>query len=324
MYSIHNQSFGLFLLVSLCHAPTGQFVTVNPGFGGMLHQIGLLRGGELVELLDTYDTPDDLHRDFSTTYKGAKLSPFPNMTQSGRYAFGGKTHQLPLNWPADGHAIHGFVADKPFAMTDQTAPANRAALTVSHEHTGHETGFPFPFRLTIRYELTAETGLAVHTTVANTGSAPMPYGDGWHPYFRLANSVNDLHLRLLSDIIIEVDSTFIPTGNTMYLPDFLESTLIGNRVIDTYFVLRTGAGRAVTELENRPTHTRLSVWQDTEPGQYNYLQIYTPPDRLVLAIEPMSCPPNALNSGQSLLHLNPNDEFSASFGVFITQTDTCP
>ncbi len=304
--------------MTLTHAPTGQFVTVNPGFGGMLHQLGLWQRGSVVDVLDTYASAAELRAQFAETYKGAKLSPFANMVEGGRYAFGGQTHQLPLNWPADGHALHGFVADKPFAVVSQTATGAGAVLVLRHEEAGDQPGYPFPFRLTIAYQFTIETGLSCRTTVENVGSDVLPLGDGWHPYLRLGGRVDDWQLSLPAEALIELNGQFIPTGRVLPADDFREFCRIGDRHFDTCFRVNTGQSTVVTHLTRPEVGLGVSVWQETGPDQYRFLQVYTPPDRRSIAIEPMTGWPDAFNNRQGLVRLGPGGVWTATFGIHLT------
>ena len=316
MYTIDRQMFGPFNLVTLRHKPTGQFVTLNPGFGGMLHQLGLAAGDTVTELLDTYVSPDDLTTTFADTYRGAKLSPFANMVAGGRYTFNGTIYQLPINWPADGHAIHGFVADKPFEVVLQQSSDEEAELVLHYSYTGDTPGFPLPFGLTIRYQLRADTGLIVQTTVRNTGPAPMPYGDGWHPYCRLADTIDPLWLSLPADAEIVAGNSFIPTGEIIHHTDLDQFKPIGDRQFDTCFAVKATNGIARTYLRSGQTGLILCVWQ--EAAAYPFLQIYSSPDRRGLAIEPMTGWPDAFNNQQGLLWLGPGKRWTGAFGIGLT------
>lgn len=320
MFSRTHQAWGSFTLVTLQDKTTGAFVTVNPTFGGMLHQLGLPHEGTIVELLDTYADADALLTQFADTYKGAKLCPFPNMINQGRYSFAGETYRLPINWAADGHAIHGFVADKPFAILHESADAEQAALTVGYTYSGDLAGFPFPFRMTLTYQLRADAKFSCRTRIQNTGPRAMPLGDGWHPYFTLGGLVDDWLISLPADALVEVDEHFIPSGQLRtpeYSPAF---TRIGNQPIDACYRVKTSQPVASTQLVNGQRGMAVAVWQETGLGKYEYVQLYASPDRRSLAVEPMSCPPDALNSGQSLCILQPDGCFDASFGIYVHKT----
>jgi len=313
MFKIENKYFGEYVLIELLNMETGEFVTINKSFGAAIHQIGLRKNNEVMELLDTYSSPKKLKDEFPETYKGAKLFPFPNMIKNGRYSFENTFYQLPLNWVEDGHAIHGFVADKCFEVIQENATQNEAFVILSYNHI-HSEGYPFPFQLTIKYLLNCE-GFTATTSVLNTGNGSLLLGDGWHPYFNLKDNIHDIYLKIPSANIVEIDEHFIPTGNMIDNKEHLSFKQVGQQHFDTCFQLDDTTPIAVTTIWNKHKNTGVNIWQQTGKCKYNYVLIYTPPGRKSIAIEPMSCQPDAFNNHQHLITLQPSAQFEASFGI---------
>lgn len=152
MFRIIKKKFGEFELIGLVNENTEEYVIINPGFGAALHQMGLRKNDQVFSLLESYTSYENLLAEFSQTYKGAKLCPFPNMIKNGRYVFENNVYQLEKNWVEDGHAIHGFVADKPFKILEEGITESEAVVVVFYQHPGTE-GYPFLFGLTIKYSL---------------------------------------------------------------------------------------------------------------------------------------------------------------------------
>jgi aldose 1-epimerase len=75
--------------------------------------------------------------------------------------------------------------------------------------------------------------------------------------------------------------------------------------------------KAVTELISNDQNIHLNIWQETGRNKYEYLVIYTPPDRKSIAIEPMTSNVNSFNNGESLIQLAPGKEYSSSFGIYL-------
>ncbi|HEX2033311.1 MAG TPA: aldose 1-epimerase, partial [Chloroflexota bacterium] len=114
------------------------------------------------------------------------LFPWPGRIPGGVYEFDGRRFQLP-DLDAGGNASHGFARHRPWRVERTTATDDHAAVTSSFssaEHPQTLQGYPFPYRVTASYRLDAR-GLSLHVTVRNEGSAPMPFGFGAHPYFRV-------------------------------------------------------------------------------------------------------------------------------------------
>ena len=314
MFAIENKSFGKFKIVELQNKNSGEFAAVNIDFGAAIQQIGLRKNDKVIEVLDTYSSPEAIINDFSQTYKGAKLFPFPNMVKNGQYIFEGINYQLPLNWVEDGHSIHGFVADKTFKVIEKIATDDGAFVIVNYEH-GICESYPFSFLLTIKYSLTSN-GFSATTTVSNTGQKSMPYGDGWHPYFLFDEmDADNVFLKLPPSAVVEIDEHFIPTGKMIENRNYINFNQLGNLHLDTCFHLDCPGAIAVTQLWHKQKDIGINIWQQTGREKYNYVLIYTPPGRKSIAVEPMTCAPDAFNNHQGLILLKPSEVFEASFGV---------
>lgn len=297
-------------------APSGEQIEIVHGdqravvveVGGGLREY--TRGGRTV--LDGYGTDE-----MSSSGRGQVLIPWPNRIQDGLYNFDGQEHQLPLDDVEEQDAIHGLVRWGSWIARD------RAENRVVMEHALHpRPGYPFTLALSIEYRLSDE-GLRVSTTATNPGPGPCPYGSGNHPYLAVAEtSVDSLILVVPGATVLRSDERGIPVGRlavdeTQY--DFRRPRQIGTTVLDHAFTdLERGEdGRARVELQDPNDGTVLTLWVDeTHP----YLMVFTGdslPDvnRRSLAVEPMTCPPNAFRSGEDLIRLEPGQSFTTSWGI---------
>lgn len=250
--------------------------------------------------------------------RGQLLMPWPNRVAGGRWAHGGATHQLALTEPAAGNAIHGLVR-----WASWTAVVHEADwLTVAHR-LHPQPGWPGTLDLRVRYAL-ADDGLTVTTEAVNVGAEPCPYGTGAHPYLTLGTpSVDSLVLALPAQTRLTADDHGIPTGAvpvTGSRYDFTLPRAIGAGVLDTGF---TDLRRDHDELARAVIATadgaqRMTLWVD---GAYTHLMVFTGDTlgpgarRRGLAIEPMSCPPNALATGEGLVWLAPGEGHTARWGL---------
>jgi aldose 1-epimerase len=254
---------------------------------------------------------------------GQLLLPWPNRVDHGRYSFGGVSHQLDLSEPAAGNAIHGLTRFAGWAVTAQ----DTSLVELAHTLYG-QPGYPFCLEFTVRYELSAGEGLEVSVAAANVGSAKAPYGTGSHPYLTAGTPlVDDCELQLPAAQWLEADDRGIPVGDpadvtgTPY--DFRKRRAIGGTRVDHAFteLARDGAGRAWAWLAG--PETELGFWAGEG---YSWLQVFTgdalAPERRrrALAIEPMTCPPNALVSGTDLITLAPGDRVTHSWGVKLSRS----
>jgi len=249
--------------------------------------------------------------------RGQVLIPWPNRIADGTYEFDGRAYHLPLTEPEAGNAIHGLVRWR------QWSPREKQANRVVMEHVlNPQPGFPFTLELTIEYAL-SDGGLSVHTLARNVGDRPCPFGAGAHPYLTLqTDPVDSLVLRVPAATMLESDDRGIPTGSrpvagTDY--DFRESREIGTTVLDHAFtdLERDADGIARATLDDRSQGRGIELWVDRN---HSHLMVFSGdplPDvnRRALAIEPMTCPPNAFRTGDGVIRLEPGESVSLRWGL---------
>lgn len=250
--------------------------------------------------------------------RGQTLIPWPNRIADGRYEFAGQSHQLALTEPEAGNAIHGLVRWANWHATEHSS--SRVVM----EHTLHpQPGWGGTLALQIAYEL-SDDGLGVATAAQNVGAQTVPYGAGAHPYLTLGTPrIDELVLTMSASAHLEADERGIPfrtvaTAGTEL--DFARGRLIGAARLDTgYTELAVGPdGYARVRLSTEDGSRVLTLWQD---AAYPYLMIFTgdtlAPEarRRGLAVEPMTCAPNAFASGQGLIRLEPGQSHAGRWGI---------
>ena len=254
-----------------------------------------------------------------TSGRGQVLIPWPNRIEDGRYDFDGTSHSLPLNEVPNRNAIHGLV--RWAAWTAAEHEPHRVVMA----HVVHpQPGYPFSLSLRIEYSL-SDAGLTVHTTATNVGDRDCPYGCGAHPYLTAGTeAVDTLELRVPAGTMLRSDERSLPTGSapvagTDY--DFRTRRAIGGLVLDNAFtdLERDADGIARVELSDPESGAGRTLWMDEA---YPYVMVFSGdplPDvaRRALAVEPMSCPPNAFRSGESLVRLAPGESHTAAWGISV-------
>ena len=264
------------------------------------------------ELVDGYGVDE-----MSSSGRGQTLIPWPNRLQDGSYEFDGLRHQLPLNEPERRNAIHGLVRWAAWTATQ------REPQRVVMEHVLYpQPGYPFSLGLRIEYALSG-SGLRVRTRATNFGRVACPYGSGAHPYLTLGTATIDrLMLRVPGRTVLQSDRRGLPIGTqsvvgTKY--DFRSPRRIGSTTLDHAFtdLERDADGLARVDLQDPNHGRRVSLWVDES---YPYLMLFTGdrlPDvrRRSLAVEPMTCPPNAFRTGNALIRLEPGSSFTSTWGI---------
>ena len=285
----------------------GEQRAVVVGLGGGLRSYSA--GGR--ELLDGYPAGEP-----STSGRGQVLIPWPNRLEDGAYEFDGRRQQLALTEPERGNAIHGLVRDAAWAVGEREPDR-----VVMEYELRPQPGYPFSLSLAIEYGL-SESGLRVRTSATNIGRGPCPYGSGQHPYVTLGTpTVDSVRLQLPAGTVLVTDERGLPVGRravegTEY--DFRRARAIDATKLDDAFtdLERDEDGLARVELRD-PEGEGLTLWVDES---YPYLQLFTGdplPDvgRRSLAVEPMTCPPNAFRSGEHLIRLEPGALVTSTWGI---------
>ncbi|MBA2695126.1 MAG: aldose 1-epimerase family protein [Actinobacteria bacterium] len=266
------------------------------------------------DILDGYgpDQPCDDAR-------GQLLIPWPNRVASGRYRWRDRDHQLDLTEPELGHAIHGLTRWQPWHQVEHT-PAGITLATILAAH----PGWPHVLACRQTYQL-HDNGLTSTTAVTNIGATACPFALGAHPYLRADTpTINLAAVTVPAATYLPTDTALIPTGQQSVqgtIFDLRQPHPLGAREIDLAYtdLDRDHSGRARVSLHRRLGDVQL--WFDSAFG---YVEIYTAHDltdlnrrRGGLGIEPMTAPPNAFQTGQHIVTLDPGDSHQASWGITI-------
>jgi aldose 1-epimerase len=177
-------------------------------------------------------------------------------------------------------------------------------------------GYPFPFEKELIFHLTDDEFITT-VTVKNSGSGPMPMGYGWHPYYRTGTAIDHLSLKYPPCERYEIDRQMIPTGKMLEFTDFSSAALLGRKTFDDGFRIKTEKPREEVMILDEKKDVRIHIWQETGPGLFNYIQMYTPDNRQSICIEPMSCAADAFNNGDGLTVLQAGQQFRGKFGVYL-------
>ena len=305
MYYIEELPFGTQSLFRIGNQ-RGDIVQILPFAGANLHELVL--SGETV----VTGAPDleEFNQNLSS-FPGAQLCPFPGRISKGSYQFEGEKYELDQNDLAADNAIHGLVYDKQFRMVDSRIHTDLAWVSFGCKFEG-SSGYPFKFYIENKY-LLENSSLTIETTIRNTDTQPIPMAHGWHAYFNLEKPINELFLDLPAEKYLELNDSMIPTGNVRSMKR--ESSQIDKLELDDCFVLADKDGISKTLLKSE--QSILEVWQEQGDEGYNYLVVYTPSDRRSIAIEPMTCSPDAFNTGHGLIVLQPDTEMKLRTGVVL-------
>lgn len=253
-------------------------------------------------------------------FRGATLAPWPNRVTDGRYRFDDEDLLLSLTEPERGHALHGLAAWLDFAPV--SVDGSSVVLTATIEA---QTGYPFRVRVDVTYRVGVD-GLETIVEAHNVGATRAPVGLGPHPYLVAGPGlVDDWDLELPASRVLTVEGDRMIPGPVVGVEDipgfdFRAPHRIADTAIDHAFadLTREDSGDAVVRVTTGDGSGVGMRWGADCP----WVQVHTadkpglPVHRIGLAVEPMTCPPDAFNSGVDLDVVEPGGSLTASWHIF--------
>lgn len=248
---------------------------------------------------------------------GIVLVPWPNRVAGGRWTLDGEPQQLDLTEPAKGNATHGLLRNTGYRLLEHEPHRVLQAATVFPQH-----GYPFLLETTVEHEVVPD-GLQITHTVRNDSARSAPVAVGTHPYLRVGDvPTADLVLTLDVETRFLTDERQIPVSEEKVAGtdfDLTQGRRLGDLAIDHGFGgVRVADGRSRQTLD-APDGRRVELWADEN---FRYLQVFTPPafasvdgPRLAVALEPMTAPADALNSGEGIRWLEPGETWNLRWGI---------
>jgi aldose 1-epimerase len=249
--------------------------------------------------------------DYDAAFCGRLLVPWPNRVRDGRYSFDGVEHRLDVTEPARGNALHGLVLHSRWQGVRTSA--RRVSLAYELEPAA---GYPFALRLAVSYEL-ASGGVVMTLQATNVGAERAPFGAGFHPYLTPGTtSVDDIVLEVPAGTRVPVDDRLLPAGSATPVDgtelDLRRGRRLGALRLDACFgdLGRSPAGVARVRVGSHAGAGQLTVWMD---DRFRFVQVFTAD--AAIAVEPMTCAPDAFNTGDGLVVLEPGASFTGRCGL---------
>lgn len=250
---------------------------------------------------------------------GWVLVPWPNRVAGGTWSYDGVAQQLDITEPENGNALHGLLTRTPYRVTSRTTDSITLDAGVSPQ-----PGYLFELSTSVRYQLVVD-GLRVTHRVENTGLRSAPVALGAHPFLRLGSvPTEELRLYINADTHIEVDERLNPSGITTDVSgtrnDFRTGQMVGSVDLDDAWgnVRQEGDGSSLHYLE-APDGSQVQLLMD---ASFGYVQAFTTTEFTTdggmvtaVALEPMTAPADAFNSGHGLRWLEPGEAWEASWGI---------
>ncbi|MFC5137873.1 aldose 1-epimerase family protein [Actinomycetospora rhizophila] len=243
---------------------------------------------------------------------GGVLVPWPNRIAGAAYTWRGQEYRLEATEAARGNAIHGLLRRRPWRVVDRAGDSVRLAADVDAA-----SGWPGPLHVETTYAA-SPTGLAVTHALTNTGEGDVPAGVGTHPYLRVGDvPPGDCTLTVAADRVVDTDERMIPVAVRPVAPDedLRGGRRVGDLALDTCFGAAPGPDGVLGVL-TAPDGGATTLWAD---AAFGWVMVFTPDDLAgrgrAVAVEPMTCPADAANSGTDLRVLAPGETWTVSWGI---------
>lgn len=240
-------------------------------------------------------------------YSGAVLAPWPNRVRDGRYRADGADQQLAITEVERMCALHGLLVWTRWDIASSAPDAITLEARINPQ-----PGYPFSVDVTAAYELDDE-GLQITIAARNRGSRVAPVGASIHPYLVPGIPDGDMdswRLTLAADEVLEAEPerllprALVPTAGTAF--DFRAARALAGVMLDNAF---RGVPASTATVAGPDGFQTVMSWDERCP----WVQVCTidlapaPWRRAGLAVEPMTCPPDAFNSGTDLWMLQPGE-----------------
>jgi aldose 1-epimerase len=265
------------------------------------------RGG--IQLTETYADSE-----IPPGAAGVTLAPWANRVEDGAWQLNGKKQQLDITEVSRNNASHGLLRNAGYELVDESEFSVTLEAPIFPQH-----GYPFLLRHRVKYELADDLGLVVHQSLHNDSQEPAPFVLGSHPYLRLGDvPASELTLTVAAGTRLQADERLIPRGSE---PVSGELDLRGGRrlseldidVAYTDLAFDHGVARQTLEADDGRS---VSLWQDDSCAYVHIFVTDKYPGRAkAVAMEPMTGPANAFNSGDGLRWLPAGEGFTMSWGI---------
>lgn len=246
---------------------------------------------------------------------GMTLAPWPNRIAAAQWLLEGELQQLDITEVARGHAIHGLLRNTGYAVELLSASEARLTAWIYPQH-----GYPFQLRHQVSYQLEDDESLRVTQSLLNVSDRLAPVALGAHPYLRLGQlPTEELSLTVPASVSLLTDDRLIPIAALEVRESF---DLRAGRLLAELEMDRAYAGLEFAE-DGFVRHTlsaadgRSVSLRHNETCQFVHVFVTSafPGRKRAVAIEPMSAPADAFNSGQGLHWIAANQEFSIEWGI---------
>lgn len=254
------------------------------------------------DIIDGNDLSNGWENFESNGFKSAKMNPFCCRLNHGIYQFNGQEHKIEKFY-LNHHAIHGIVYDALFEISKTEINNQCASVWLSYQYQKKDKGFPFEYHIELKWTLWKNNKIVIETIITNNEKLAIPMIDGWHPYFKLGENIDECKIQFKNNGLMEYDKDLIPTQAILPNQEFENGKDLKDVFLDNGYML--DPDHPICVLENKKYKVVISP-----DHNYTYLQIYTPPHRKSIAIENLTGAPDSFNNKMGLHIMQPHEIWS--------------
>lgn len=309
-FQIDIQAVANFEIIQISHPQKGIQITIATK-GGILNS-WLIQNGEIThEFIDGNDFTNGWGVFEMNGFKSGKMNPFSCRLQNGSYQHQGNNFTIDKFYLGE-HALHGIIYDAVYTIESSLLLENEASVVLSYTYTGTDKGYPFNYTIQLHWTISDQNKVSVQTIITNNSNIEIPMMDGWHPYFKLADTIESTILQFTNIGKLVYDKALLPTGEIIVDTEFDNGKKLAGLSLDDCYKLDPLKPFAV--IENAQFKLVVSPQKN-----YPYLQVYTPDHRKSIAIENLSGAPNCFNNKLGLHYVKPQEQFilKTNYQLFI-------
>jgi aldose 1-epimerase len=291
-------------IVTIADAASGTRAKIFPGLGFNCYSFSVPTPSGPLETL--WSEPDFTDGTAKPTRSGIPLLfPFAGRIGGTSFRFRDKTYELEAG-DGQGNAIHGFVFNRPWRVTEQGPDRVTGQFQASVDDASLLDRWPADFRITVEYAVAGKT-LTSALLIENPDEKTLPFGFGMHPYFRVP-----LGSARADDCIVTIPVTdcwelkeLLPIGKRSPTPESVrlsQGLPVGEMKLDNVFGGLKFAGGHLTGTIHDPASGR--TLSQTFDDQFAACVVFNPPHREAVCIEPYTTVPDPFSLAEKGIDAN--------------------
>ena len=306
-------------IVTIADAVCGSRATILPGLGFNCYGFSVTTPAGPLETL--WADPNFTAGTAKPTHSGIPLLfPFAGRIRGTSFRFRDKQYELEAG-DGQGNAIHGFVFNRPWRITDQAPDRVVGQFQASLDDKSLAERWPADFRITVEYRISGNT-LTSELLVENPDERPLPFGLGMHPYFRVplgGARADDCRVTVGVGNCWELED-LVPSGRVTPTPlcdQISRGMPVGEMKLDNVFGgLKFDNHQLTTTIHDPGSGRTLSLSFD---DAFTACVVYNPPHREAVCIEPYTTIPNPFSLREK--GIDPNLKILAPGESFRTRVE---